>query len=152
MHWTLSGFNTFKNVDRNQTFMLWWASGLPEIGWCGFFTLRWLRLDFNVGCRGGGLVVHLSIISFFCSMPSLTHSVYSTSESQVWHCMTQILAHTCTHYHQYASLCTKDWKQMKEFLYYWNSFTDVNATIHVQSNSDVYKVDIFNILGFLMFV
>lgn len=41
---------------------------------------------------------------------------------------------------------------MKEFLYYWNSFTDVNATIHVQSNSDVYKVDIFNILGFLMFV
>lgn len=32
MHWTTSGPNTFKNIQRNQTFLLWWASAGCRLG------------------------------------------------------------------------------------------------------------------------
>lgn len=129
MHWTLSGFNTCKNLDRDRTFMLWWASASLRLG-----DVEFLRFGGRGrGEEGGGAAlsyVHLFIGSPIFSLRALTNSLFLfTSDSQVWLYAIQTQTQACTHCYLYASSFTEELRQMNDS---FSRFADVSSSLNLK--------------------
>lgn len=144
MHWTCSSFNTLKETRQKPSIHALMGFSLPEIGWCGSFTLQRPRLGFGDGGgdeEGGGLAVQttgLSSVRLFIYRPifplhALTNSL-SLQPVTHWHCMAYKHTHTSMHIpspvHQLVHR-EDETNQGQKHTRFWDqccfSLTDVNS-------------------------